>query len=144
MNSQGARRILLTLGVVAAFLGAGQSLGAEGTKKPKSSVIEGTLVDTKCYSIDKAHKQDRHETTDGPIDGCAAACAKAGVPVAVLGRKDELTILIAPAMDLAPYMGRSARVTGVKVYKGAAIRAEKIEVRDESGAWKAVDLHTMM
>jgi len=132
------------LGLVAALLPAGASPDVGAAKKANPTVIEGTLIDTKCYSIDPAHVQDHHQTTDGTIEGCGTACAKLGVPTGVLTRKGDVTILIAPATELADFMGGRVRVTGTKVFRGAAIRAETIEVRDADGAWKTVEFHSMM
>ena len=147
MENRGARRALRTaalLGLVAALFPAGPPPEVRAAKKANPTVIEGTLIDTKCYSIDPAHVQDHHQTTDGTIEGCAAACARLGVPAGVLTRKGDVTILIAPATELADFMGGPVRVTGAKVYRGAAIRAQTIEVRDADGAWKPVEFHSMM
>lgn len=146
----GERVVLRTLQITAllCFLGASLSVGppadVEAAKTAKPTRIEGTLIDTRCYSIDKSLTQDGHRTVDGTIDGCAAACAKLGIPTGVLTSKGDVTILIAPATELADYMGRQVRAAGVKVFRGAAIRVDTVEVRGEDGAWKPVEFHSMM
>ena len=147
MEERGAPRALRTvvwLGLIAGSLSVGPPAGVEAAKKAKPVVIEGTLIDTKCYSLDRANTGDDHQTKDGTIEGCAAACAQLGIPVAVLTGKDDPTILIAPATELAEFMGRQVRVTGSKAFRGSAMRAETIEVRDADGAWKSIEFHTMM
>ena len=116
----------------------------EAAKKPKPVVIEGTLVDAKCYSMNPALRGDDHQTTDATIEGCGSACAKLGVPTGVLTAKDALVILIAPSTELADQIGRHVRVKGPKVFGGAAIRADSIAVRNDDGSWKAIEFHVMM
>jgi hypothetical protein len=123
---------------------AGHRSDPEAAKKPKPVIVEGTLVDTKCYSMNPALKADDHATPEDTIEACGSACAKLGIPTGVLDSKNALVILIAPSTELADQIGRRVRVKGPKVFGGAAIRAETIEVRNDDGTWKAIDFHVMM
>jgi hypothetical protein len=106
--------------------------------------IEGTLVDTRCYSIDQAHRAVDHKTADGTIEACAQACARLGIPVGLLTAGGEIAILIAPSHDFENHMGRTARATGVPVFGGAALRPDSISVKGTDGGWAKLELHQMM
>ena len=108
--------------------------------KGKAINVTGTLIDTKCYSMDARNKGKDHQTPHGEMKGCAALCANLGIPVAVLTSKGEVWTLVTPSKDLAGHMGEACRVTGVGVYSGHQLRPDKIEVQDASGKWSEVKI----
>lgn len=109
--------------------------------------IEGTLVDSKCYSMMPKMNAGNDHQVMGPdgklmeVKGCAAACANMGIPVAVLDKKGNLHVLAAPAGQLAPYMAKEVRLDG-KETNGVVI-VDKLEVK-EGSAWKEVKIVYMM
>ncbi|MCH8961265.1 MAG: hypothetical protein IH820_08055, partial [Bacteroidetes bacterium] len=47
--------------------------------------ITGLLVDTRCFLLDKeANRNNDHNRPEGRVPACAQACARQGIPVAVL------------------------------------------------------------
>ena len=50
----------------------------------KVETVKGTLVDQGCYRADKTNTKEKHAMKAGPTDNCATACAKMGLPVALL------------------------------------------------------------
>lgn len=133
------------IGIAAALLAAvSAGSGAKETKSPKPTVVEGTLIDTKCFSQDAANDGNDHGVGTEKIEGCAEACAKLGIPVGLLTSKREVFILIAPAEAFEEHMGKAARVTGPKVYRGSAIRPDSVHVQGADGAWVPVEFHSMM
>src|ERR1043165_5667121 len=66
------------------------------TKDSGSRVIEGQLVDSRCYV--------KMGDTGGDHAECAVKCLKDGIPAALLvdGGK-EIYYIVAPAMGFAPY-----------------------------------------
>ena len=134
---------ILVAGIAAAIAPAGGSAG-KSSAPPKPSVVEGILIDTKCYSVDRRNAGDDHGAGDDKIEACATACAKMGIPVAVLTGKGEVYILLAPTPAFEERMGKPVRVTGAKVFGGSAIRPEKVETHAEDGSWTALDIHSMM
>jgi len=71
----------------------------------------GTLIDTRCYSLDVRNAANDHFLQTRIVPNCAAACAKLGIPVALLVNGKVLT-LAAPAPNFADYMAKTAVVTG--------------------------------
>ena len=132
----------VALGVVTLSVAA----GAADKKMPmaKPVTIEGTLIDTKCYSMSAVNKTNDHMTPDGTKVACAAACAKMGIPVALLTSKGEVVVILAPAPVFKDHMAHLARVTGVKAYKGTAIVPDKTEVKGEDGTWIEISTREMM
>jgi hypothetical protein len=118
-----------------------RSAGSTGDVSGSVSV-EGILIDTHCYSLDRAYASDDHRTPGGTIEGCAEACARLGIPVGLLTDSGEVVVLLAPSTDLAEHMGREARAVGPRVL--GALRPDSVSVRDSSGAWTAVPIHQMM
>ncbi len=133
-----ARRMaMLGLALVLA-VGIGTALaGDEG----KAKTIEGTLVDSKCFLMNAQNKGNDHVTPKGTLPSCGTACAKMGIPVSVLTSEGKVFTLVVPAAQVADYVGKEARATGL--VKQSAIIAEKLEVR-EGNSWKEVSLATMM
>ena len=139
--------LLLASALAVASLAVLALAAEKSAKKPargKPITVEGTLIDAKCFSIDPANRGDDHPTNDDPVEACAEACAKLGIPVAVLTAKGEAMILLAPAPEFTDHMSDPVRVSGTKAFGGKAILVEKAEVRGADGAWKELSLHTMM
>jgi hypothetical protein len=111
-----------------------------GMAKGKSVTVTGTLIDTKCYSMNSQNKGRDHVTPHGEMKGCAGLCANLGIPVAVLTSKGEVWTLVTPSKDLADHMAETCRVTGVAVYGGRQLRPDKIEVQDAAGHWTEVKI----
>jgi len=78
--------------------------------------IIGTLVDTKCFALDKRNITDDHELPEGHVPACGTACAMQGIPVAVLeGGTASGTpwILVSyPSQIFADYIATTVRVLG--------------------------------
>ena len=103
--------------------------------------IEGTLVDTKCYSMNEKNVSNDHVTPKGTLPNCATACAKMGIPVAILTADGKVYTLAVPAGQLADHMAKQARATGMVT--GRVVVAEKLEVK-EGNVWQEVNIATMM
>jgi len=108
--------------------------------------FEGTLVDTKCYSMmPKANAGNDHQVMQMGkmmnVPNCAAACAGMGIPVALLDKNGEMHVLAAPAGQLANHMAKEARIEGKKMNGILAI--DKLEVKDGE-KWVEVELVYMM
>ena len=84
----------------------------------------GTLVDTMCYGKNKANIGNDHN--GGAAKGCATACAKMGIQVAVLVDGKMYTIA-APSKTLADVMGKTATISG-NLVDGSVIVPEKVMV----------------
>ncbi len=89
--------LVLTMGVAVALS------GGEG------KTIEGTLVDTKCYSMDARNVSNDHVTPKGTLPKCATACANMGIPVAILTAGGKVYTLAVPAPGRWPIIWRSRR-----------------------------------
>ena len=107
------------------------------------STVTGILIDTHCYSLDRAYAADDHRTPNGTIEGCAEACAKLGIPVGVLTASGDVVVLLVPAPDLADHMGSEARAVGRRTFANS-LRPDSVFVKDDGGAWIPVPLHQMM
>ena len=103
----------------------------------KTITVAGTLVDTQCYSKNATFAGQDH----GSMKGCATACAKMGIPVALLSGS-EMFIITAPAPVLAAHMSREARLTGKEVQTGI-ISPTQLEIKTDSG-WQVVSTSAMM
>ena len=136
---------LLAAGCAGGFTASTPAPGGAGSTGGVSEVasLQGILVDTHCYSIDRAHATDDHRIPGGMIEACAQACAKLGIPVGLLTGSGEVVILLVPSPDLADHMGHEARAVGKRVLSGA-MRPDSIFVRDSSAAWTPVPIHQMM
>jgi len=81
----------------------------------KPVTITGTVVDTGCYVT--------HDSAGPKHLDCAAACAKNGVPLAILDAKGKLYLPIAadhknPNARLIPFIAKRVKVTGTAMEKG--------------------------
>ncbi len=111
----------------------------EKTYAPGDSLeVVGLLVDTNCFSRDKAnigldHPHPVPEGQRGPA--CARFCARQGFPVAVLtdGAPDgKVWILLANGQVLADYMAGTVRARGLVRSDGILI-PERIELKTDDG-----------
>lgn len=106
------KKIAFTLLAGAAMAMAQHAHGGEGKEMTMTSLV----VDTGCYMSHNS-KGEKHTT-------CAAACAKAGVPLALLDEASG-TLYIPVATDhknqnekLMPFIDKKVKVTGTMVEKG--------------------------
>jgi len=105
--------------------------------------VEGLLVDTRCYGMSQDNIGQDHK--GGELKGCATACAKMGIPVALL--KDgqaggDLYVLSSPAPMVADHMAKEARLVGDEIAPGLVI-PKKLEVKS-GDAWEEVQTSAMM
>lgn len=110
--------------------------------------FEGTLVDTKCYTMmPKMNAGNDHKVKDMKsgkmmdMPNCASACATMGIPAALLDKNGKMHVLAAPASQLAKHMAKEARIEG-KSSHGVLI-VDKLEVND-GGTWNEVEIMYMM
>ena len=104
-----------TKSIAAAFLFLATLAIAHDEPKGKAITMVGTVVDTGCY-VSHDSKGDSHTK-------CAEACAKSGVPLAIV---DEHGMLFMPiAVDhknqnarLMPFIEKKVKVTGAVLEKG--------------------------
>ncbi len=80
----------------------------------KTGTVTGQLVDTACYSKDKANTGNEHK---GMGATCAQDCAKKGTPVALLtsdGKVYQVTGGLAANNNakLVPHMSHTMEITG--------------------------------
>jgi hypothetical protein len=125
------RKLIVTLCGGALMLG-GLALTARGAEKGESKTVEGELVDLHCYSAGDAKGEEHGKK-------CGAACAKSGIPVAVLVDGKAWTLATNPK-PLADSVGKQVRVTGSANEATQTFLAEKVEVKDGE-AWKEVKLN---
>ena len=95
----------------------------------------GQLVDTRCMAMSDKNTSQDHK--DGAMKGCATACAKMGIPVALLV-DGKMHTIAAPAPLLAPHMAKEATIEG-KMTPGGVIMPMKMTVDGQE-----VDLKAMM
>ncbi len=81
----------------------------------KPIAITGTVVDTGCYVT--------HDSVGPKHLDCATACAKSGIPLAILDAKGKLYLPIAadhknPNTLLMPFIEKKVKVTGTTMEKG--------------------------
>lgn len=102
--------------------------------------VEGVLVVTGCAgaSVDDLA---RAEPPPDILDR-ASACAKMGMPVAVLS-DGTLFTLASPAAMLARHIAKPARLSGEQVAPRVIV-PEKLEVETEPDGWREVATTTMM
>lgn len=91
------------------------TLLAHDEPKGKAVTITGTVVDTGCYFS--------HGAIGGKHTECATACAKAGVPLAIVDGAGKIYLPIAadhksPNAKLMPFIEKKVKVTGTAMEKG--------------------------
>ncbi len=94
-------------------LGATWMIAHEGHGKPIT--VTGTVVDTGCYVT--------HEGKGADHAACALACAKKGVPLAILDGDGKLYLSIAadhsnPNAKLLDFVEKKVKVSGTLYEKG--------------------------
>ena len=84
--------------------------------KGDTLVVIGTLVDTRCFALDKSNIGDDHIRPEGHVPACGTACAMQGIPVAVLEGgvpTGKPWILVSyPSQIFAEYIASTVRVLG--------------------------------
>lgn len=111
-------------------------------------VLNGTLVDLRCYGTDRRNHAADHVAPDGTVlPACGRHSAAAGCPVGLLVDGlpgNRAYVLLAPAVRLAPHMGRAVRVhgrcAGPDIAAGAALLVDELQVQQPTGAFLSVDL----
>ena len=140
-----SKSLWLAVAVTVLVAGGLATVASAGKDKKEITVI-GTLVDTKCYGMNPDNWVVDHMTPKGKMPQCAQACAKMGIPVAVLadGKKGgDVTILITPAGTLADYMAKTVKVTGMPTFEGSVI-PNNVWFKNDKGKWEEVNITTMM
>lgn len=103
--------------------------------------VEGILVVSGCQGA--SYRQI--SLTEPAKLAIAAACAKRGVPLALLvgeGDSGELYTLVAPSPLLAEHLAKQARMTGHEIAPRVVI-PQKLEIKTGAG-WEEVATTTMM
>lgn len=101
--------------VALAGLLAGGAAALLGQAKGKSVTISGEIVDTACYI--------GHDSKGAAHAKCAAMCAKAGIPLALLDSQNGLLYLPVsldhknPNERLLPFVEKKVQVTGTVIEK---------------------------
>ncbi len=101
--------------VALAGLLAGGAVALLGQAKGKSVTISGEIVDTACYI--------GHDSKGAGHAKCAAMCAKAGIPLALLDSQSGLLYLPVsldhknPNEKLLPFVEKKVQVAGTVVEK---------------------------
>ncbi len=101
--------------------------------------VSGVLVDTRCFALDKANTGNDHTRPEGRVPGCGAACARQGIPVAVLeeGRPEGYVWVLAfPPQALAEYVGETVRVRGDYRAEGI-LEPLRVEMQ-AAGGWTVI------
>lgn len=124
------RKWIVTLCSGVLMVGSLTLVASAADKETKT--VEGELVDLHCYSAGGAQGEEHGKT-------CGAACAKSGIPVAVLVDGKAWTLATNPR-PLSDAVGKQIRVTGSQNPETQTFLAEKIEVKDGE-AWKEVKLN---
>jgi hypothetical protein len=122
-------RILAVIALLAGTIATGRA--------QENQIWTGSLVDASCYLTDNSQSGDDHVG----MKQCGKSCLKMGRPAGILTTDKRFLMLVAPAPDLADYVGQPIRVTG-KLRSGS-ILVDKFEVKKPSG-WVAVKISTMM
>ena len=120
--------------------------GDDGKKEMVEVTVVGTLVGTRCYSMDNENIGNDHASPNGILPKCAEACARMGIPVGLLkdGEKGgKLYILISPSTQLADHMAKTVKVKGVETVPGTLLPSQ-IWVKTDDGKWEEVKIATMM
>ena len=103
-------KIILLIGLFAA-----PSVFAHEGHEGKPVVVTGTVVDTGCYMT--------HDSKGPDHAACALACAKKGVPLAILDGSGKLYLSVAsdhtnPNLKLMDFIAKKVKVSGTLLEKG--------------------------
>ena len=108
-----------------------------------STHLEGTLVDSKCYTMmpdmnaGMDHKGMGKDGKMMEVKACARLCAKMGIPVALLEKGGKTHVLAAPANQIADYMAQEVKIDGQEM--GGVFHVTKLQVK-KGDQWKEVKL----
>lgn len=138
MKARTASRCALAAGLLLALLAPGrvvaaQTQSAERGKEGKSVVVQGELVDSRCY-LSLAKRGSEHVK-------CAVACAKDGLPLHLVDAKGRYYTLVIQANEIAENAGLQAEVEGMLF--GDSIIPTKMKV-NRDGSWTEVKLPEQM
>jgi CO dehydrogenase/acetyl-CoA synthase alpha subunit len=91
------------------------ALFAHDEIKGKPVNIKATVVDTGCYFV--------HGEVEKGHAACAAMCAKAGIPLALVDESGKLYLVLGndhknPNTKLMPFIEKKVKVSGTLVEKG--------------------------
>lgn len=119
--------------------GAGAVTWANAAEEESEAkaVVEGQMVDMKCYVAMGMGGGGQHLK-------CALKCAESGIPVGVVDTSlSQVVTVLAPAPALAKYMGQTVRITGMKAANSTAIVPERLEIWQDD-KWVAGELPASM
>ena len=108
---------------------------AQTTYAPGDSIqVAGRLIDTRCFHLDKeVNIHNDHNRPEGQVPACAQACARQGIPVALLENGDlqgRVWILGGyPSQLYAEYMAGTVCVVG-EVRSQGVILPSKVEYKN--------------
>ena len=120
------RSVFFVLIVMMVSLSALFLFAQEKKEKPKTVVIEGTLVDMKCYAAGGFLTNDH-----GEMENCGTMCAKGGLPVAIVDNDKNIHFLAVSAPGYADWVGAHMRLTGMHGKNAQAVFIpKKIEIKD--------------
>ena len=83
----------------------------------KTETVKGKIIDESCYKMDKSNSGKDHKMPKGDTADCAAACAKAGRPMALLtddGKVYEISGGLAADKNakIVPHVAHTVEITG--------------------------------
>ena len=113
--------------------------GEKGKGEIKAQVIEGTLIDTKCYAMGAFVTNDHKDMKGNRLPNCATACAAMGIPVGILDSEKTVHIIAGPASGYSQWMAMEIRLSGMYGKHAPVFIPEKIEVK-EKGKWVQKEL----
>ena len=120
------RNVLFVLTATLVFVSAMFLYAQEKKEMDKPVVIEGTLVDMKCYASGGYLTNDH-----GGMENCGTMCAKGGLPVAIVDKDKNVHFLAVSAPGYADWVGAHMRLTGMHGKNAQAVFIpEKIEIKD--------------
>ena len=102
----------------------------------KVETVSGVLVDQACYTADKSNTGQRHAMKNGPMDNCATACAKMGMPVALVTTDGKVYVVTGQYAankneKLIAHMAHAVEVTGdVTTDKDGAMKIAVSSLKD--------------
>jgi hypothetical protein len=78
------RKLVSTIGIAAFAFGLASAASA-GVQ-----TVKGQLVDQACYKADKTNTGETHKMGGKDMENCATACAKMGMPVALVASDGKI------------------------------------------------------
>ena len=104
--------------------------------------VVGTLIDARCFHLDKeTNRADDHRrpAPEGAVAACATACARQGWPVAVLEGgtpQGYVWMLSFPSPAFADFMAKPVRVLGQFRSEGILV-PQRVEMQTSEG-WTVI------